>query len=130
MGKKPGLDTEEKAMIATLAATGKTPYSIGKEIDRDIRTIQAALKSEEVQGMVVETQERLGLKYQAVAEKILDSITETDLEKASLQQKSISSATMLDKARLALGLTTENIGVHGVVIQTSCKELVGLLDGN
>jgi hypothetical protein len=129
MGKKPGLDTAEKAMIATLTATGKTPYSIGKEIDRDIRTIQAALESEEVQTMVHETQERLGLKYQAVAEKILDSITDTDLEKASLQQKSISSATMLDKARLALGLTTENIGVRGVVIQTSCKELAGLIDG-
>lgn len=129
MGKKPGLDTAEKTKIATLAAAGKTPYSIGKEIDRDIRTIRAALKSEEVQAMVQETQERLGLKYQAVAEKILDSITDADLEKASLQQKSISSATMLDKARLALGLTTENIGVRGVVIQTSCGELNDLLNG-
>ncbi len=129
MGKKPGLDTTEKATIATLAATGKTPYSIGKDIGRDIRTVQHALETGEVQAMVSEAQERLGLKFQALSERILDSVTDTDLEKASLQQKTISAATMMDKARLALGLTTENVGVRGVIVQTNCKELAELLDG-
>ncbi|MFZ4858371.1 MAG: hypothetical protein ACOYL3_18435 [Desulfuromonadaceae bacterium] len=38
-----------------------------------------------------------------MAETILDSISDENLLKASLQQKAISSATMLDKSRLIKG---------------------------
>lgn len=126
---KTHLDNEERAAIAALAALGKSPHAIGKAISRDPKTCQKALGTRELQEMVQEAQERLGLKFQELAENILDAVTGTDLEKASLQQKTISAATMLDKARLALGMTTENIGVRGVIIQTDCKELADLLNG-
>ena len=51
-------------------------------------------------------EERLADKFEQLTEAILDSISEDDLLKASLQQKSISAATMLDKARLIRGQST------------------------
>lgn len=48
-------------------------------------------------------QQRLADKHERMAETILDSISDENLLKASLQQKAISSATMLDKSRLIKG---------------------------
>lgn len=50
-----------------------------------------------------------------LSNKILDNVTETDIEKASLLQKTTSYSQLLDKRRLLDGESTENLSIHSTV---------------
>ncbi len=103
------VDAEEKQQIAILAAQGKSQRAIARATGRDNKTVAHVLRDPTVIAMVDEGKERLARKYYQLAETILDNVTYEDLEKASLQQKAIASATMLDKARLITNQSTANI---------------------
>jgi hypothetical protein len=53
----------------------------------------------------------LAEKYREQARRVLDSISDVDISKASLQQKSISSGVLLDKSLLLTG-DVPSIDVH------------------
>lgn len=108
MGKKPQMDNLEKHQTALLAAQGKSNRAIGRKLGRSDMTVAKVLREPEVIATKENIQERLAGKYEKMAEAILDSISEDDLLKASLQQKSISSATLLDKSRLINGQSTSH----------------------
>lgn len=105
------VDAKEKQTIATLAAAGKSQRAIGRATGRDNKTIAKVLKEPGVIVDKAKIEERLANKFESLAESILDSVSEDDLLKASLQQKSISAATMVDKARLIRGQSNMNIAV-------------------
>jgi IS30 family transposase len=105
------VDIEEKQKIAALAATGKSQRAIGRATGRDNKTIAKVLKESAVIAAKEKIEERLADKFELLTEAILDSVSEDDLLKASLQQKSISAATMLDKSRLIRGQSTMNTAV-------------------
>jgi hypothetical protein len=105
------VDVEEKQQIALLAAKGKSQRAIAKAVKRDHRTVAKVLNDPGVIADKANIEERLADKFEQLTEAILDSVSEDDLLKASLQQKSISAATMLDKARLIRGQSNMNLAV-------------------
>jgi len=105
------VDTQEKHTIAALAAAGKSQRAIARATGRDNKTIAKVLKDPGVIVAKANIEERLADKFEKLTEAILDSVSEDDLLKASLQQKAISAATMLDKSRLIRGQSNLNIAV-------------------
>ena len=99
----PHLNDEEKVKIEVLAADGQSLKRIGKLVKRSPHTVQKHLEQPEVQQRVENEKEELAKIYRAQARRILDSINDKDIEKASLQQKSISSGVLLDKSLLLAG---------------------------
>ena len=99
----PHLNDEEKVKIEVLAADGQSLKRIGKLVKRSPHTVQKHLEQPEVQQRVENEKEELAKIYLAQARRILDSINDKDIEKASLQQKSISSGVLLDKSLLLAG---------------------------
>jgi len=118
MGRKPKMTTAERKQAAMLAADGRSPFTIGKIMGRDHKTVAKVLREPNVMALVADNQERLAAKYEQLAESILDNVTYEDFEKATLQQKAISSGTFLDKARLIRGASTQNLAV---VIASACR---------
>ena len=61
---------------------------------------------------VADKKAELAERYQAEARRILDSISDKDIDKASLQNKAVSSGIFLDKALLLRdGLPAININI-------------------
>ena len=109
---KEGLSTAEQAQVKTLSADGWPPYRIGKQLGRSPHTVARFLKQPEVLAAVRDEEAELAQLYKEKARKVVESISAVDIEKASLQQKSISSGVLLDKSLLlAGGLPTFNVQI-------------------
>lgn len=118
------VDIAEKQIIATLAATGKSQRAIARATGRDNKTVAKVLKENDVIASKAKIEDRLADKFEQLTEAILDSVSEDDLLRASLQQKSISAATMVDKARLIRGLSTSNQAiVYASKVEAVFKEM-------
>lgn len=94
-----------------MAAQGWTVSKISRETKLHHRTVTRILQDPAIVAEKENIEERLADKFEELTERILNSVCDADLEKASLQQKSISAATMLDKARLIRGRSTSNLAV-------------------
>ena len=97
------LDTEEKAQITTLAADGQSPARIAKQVGRSHHTVKRFLSEPETQRQVTDEKAVLAEIYRSKARRIVESISEEDIAKASLQQKAIASGVLLDKSLLLAG---------------------------
>ncbi|WP_136526824.1 helix-turn-helix domain-containing protein [Geomonas ferrireducens] len=115
------LDTIEKQEIAALAATGKSQRAIAKATGRAPKTIARVLKEPDVLDARAKIEDRLANRFEQLAVAVLDSVSEEDLAKASLQQKAISAATFTDKARLIRGQSTDNIGIMARLVREACE---------
>ena len=105
-------NTEERATIVTLAASGASSAKIAKLISRSRGMVKNVLAKPEIQRAVQDERAVLAELYRDKARRIVDSISEEDIAKASLQQKSISSGVLLDKSLLLSGEPTSiNISV-------------------
>ncbi len=111
MKKQTRLDANDRNAIALLAAEGKTPHAIGEIVGRDPKSVRKVLATPEVMTQVADYQERLAEKFEQLTDRILDSVSDEDVAKASLQQKVISAATSLDKTRLLRGQSTSNVSL-------------------
>ncbi|MEA5115969.1 MAG: helix-turn-helix domain-containing protein [Geobacteraceae bacterium] len=121
------LTVTEKLEIAALFADGVSAYAIAKRLGRDYATVTSALKTEDVTKHVRAAQENIGLKCIEISDRILSGVCDADIEKAPLQVKLVSAGIAIDKARLSLGLTTDNVGV-AVTVRTNSPRLQALLD--
>jgi len=108
---KPPLNEDEKIRIEALSANGATPSRIGRDLQRSHHTIQGHLGKPETQARVQDAKQILAKRYEEEARRILDSITPEDITKASLLQKTTSSAICTDKS-LALSGQSLSIDVH------------------
>ena len=97
------LDDKEKETIKILAADGQSATKIGKQVKRNPHTVRKFLAEPEVERQVRDEKSLLAEKYRGKALKVLESINDEDIRKASLQQKSISSGVLLDKSLLLTG---------------------------
>lgn len=124
---KDRVNVEEKQQIALLAATGKSQRAIARAIGRDNKTVAKVLKDPGVMAAKANIEERLADKFEQLTEAILDSVSEDDLLKASLQQKSISAATCLDKSRLLRGASTEiiDLSIKGILANIQASGVRG-----
>lgn len=105
------LDDKEKTTIEVLSADGQSPGRIARQVGRSPHTVKKHLEQPDVQQKVESEKEVLAAKYREQAHRILDSISDEDILKASLQQKSISSGVLLDKSLLLTG-DAPSINVH------------------
>jgi IS30 family transposase len=108
---KPPLNEDEKIRIEALSANGDSPSRIGKKLERSHHTVQHHLAKPETQARVEDAKKILAQRYAEEARRILDSITPEDITKASLLQKTTSSAICTDKS-LALSGQVLSVDVH------------------
>ena len=86
-------------------------YRIAKTLNRSSHTIKDFLSKPEVVTAVRDEKSELARVYKEKARKVVESISDTDISKASLQQKSISSGILLDKSLLLTGEGPASINV-------------------
>jgi len=115
------LDVIEKQQIATLAATGKSQRAIARATGRDPRTVARVLKDPGVLDEKAKIEDRLASRFEQLTVAVLDSVSEDDLSKASLQAKVTSAAIMTDKVRLLRGQTTSNVGLMVRLVREACE---------
>jgi hypothetical protein len=95
--------TEEKETIITLAASGMSQTKIAQAVGRSRGMVKHVIAEPEIQRQVQDEKAVLAEIYRGKARRIVESIGEEDIAKASLQQKSISSGVLLDKSLLLTG---------------------------
>ena len=111
MKHKPPLNENEKITIEARSANGDPPTRIARGLGRSHHTVQHHLAKPETQERVEDAKKVLAKRYEEEARRILDSITPEDITKASLLQKTTSSAICTDKS-LALSGQAASIDVH------------------
>ena len=94
---------EETETIVTLAASGMSKTKIAQTLGRSRGMVRNMMEEPEIQEKIGDEKSVLAKLYRDKARRIVDSINDVDIEKASLQQKSISSGVLLDKSLLLSG---------------------------
>jgi len=102
----------ERETIVTLAASGASQNAISKSVGRSRHLVRNVLAEPEVQKAVGDEKQELAEIFRQKSRDVVTSISDTDISKASLQQKSISSGVLLDKSLLLAGEPTTNINVQ------------------
>ena len=94
---------EEQETIVTLAASGMSQTKIAQTVGRSRGMVRNMMEEPEIQTKIGDEKSVLAKLYRDKARRVVDSINDVDIEKASLQQKSISSGVLLDKSLLLSG---------------------------
>ena len=103
---------EETETIVTLAASGMSQTKIAQTVGRSRGMVRNMMEEPEIQEKIGDEKSVLAKLYRDKARRIVDSIDDIDIKKASLQQKSISSGVLLDKSLLLVGdLPQVNVSV-------------------
>lgn len=111
------MTVDEKEKIKTLYASGESYRAIARAMGKAPNTIKHYLKSSPaVMVEVAEKKKDLIVLYEGLAERMVTSISDKDIEKINALQRTIASATAVDKMRLLRGESTDNIGLIGKLI--------------
>jgi len=94
---------EETETIVTLAASGMSKTKIAQTLGRSRGMVTNMMEEPEIQEKIGDEKSVLAKLYRDKARRVVDSINDVDIQKASLQQKSISSGVLLDKSLLLSG---------------------------
>jgi hypothetical protein len=94
---------EETETIVTLAASGMSQTKIAQTVGRSRGMVRNMMEEPDIQEKIGDEKSVLAKLYRDKARRVVDSINDVDIEKASLQQKSISSGVLLDKSLLLAG---------------------------
>lgn len=108
------LTTAELEQIKTLKADGKTYNAIALQISRDPKTVKrACLEPVNAVEIVKQTTELADL-YKDLAQRMLVSINDDDINKLDAYKRTLSAAVSTDKMRLLSDQSTANISVRDV----------------
>ena len=105
------LTLQEQEKVKTLSASGKTPHSIAKELNRSPHTIRRYLSCPEASTQIQEIKEELASMFEELGKRMLTSITDEDIQKINAYQRTISAGISTDKMRLLKGQSTENLAI-------------------
>ena len=94
---------EETETIVTLAASGMSKTKIAQTLGRSRGMVTNMMEEPEIQEKIGDEKSVMAKLYRDKARRVVDSINDVDIQKASLQQKSISSGVLLDKSLLLSG---------------------------
>jgi hypothetical protein len=106
------LTVEEISRAKSYAAQGYSCRAIGRELKRSDHTIAKLLARPDVADEVVVQKRELIELYEELNRKVLESVTEKDIQSASLLQKATTSGIFTDKMRLLRDESTSNINVQ------------------
>jgi alpha-D-ribose 1-methylphosphonate 5-triphosphate synthase subunit PhnL len=103
----------EVAQVASMAAAGWSQNRIARSIGKSRHMVGNILKKPEVQRTVQSQKVEIAELCMEKGRAIITSIGPKDIDKASLQQKSIAAGVMIDKSLLLAGEPTaiQNISV-------------------
>jgi len=103
---------EEKEKIKVMYASGESYRAIAQAIGKAPNTIKHYLKSSPaVMVEVAEKKKDLIALYGELAERMVVSISDKDIEKINALQRTIASATAVDKMRLLRDESTDNVSL-------------------
>lgn len=103
---------EEKEKIKVMYASGESYRAIARAIGKAPNTIKHYLKSSPaVMVEVAEKKKDLIALYGELAERMVVSISDKDIEKINALQRTIASATAVDKMRLLRDESTDNVSL-------------------
>jgi IS30 family transposase len=105
------LTTEEQHQIAIMAAEGFTAHTIGKRLQRDAKTVRAALRKPETAVLVEDKKAELADAYEQLARRFLSSITDEDVTKINAYQRMVAAGIATDKMRLLRDQSTSNVSL-------------------
>ena len=112
MKKKTPLTESEKERAKVLHAGGKSPNAIAKSLGRNRRTVAKFLDKPEVRQQVNIQREELAQMFDTVAHRVVSSVSDKDVERASLVQKLTSAGIAVDKASMLRGESPGPLNVH------------------
>lgn len=97
-GKHLNLIEKQKAKV--LKATGATNFAIGQELGRSNHSIKACTSTPEAIVEISAFKVQLADLFENLAERLLNSITDVDIEKLNALQRTVSSGIAVDKMKL------------------------------
>ncbi len=115
------LSFHEIEQIKVLRASGLTFHAISLELKRDPKTVKRTCLDPMVASEIMEIQEELADAYEGLGRRMIDSITNEDIQKLNAYQRTIASGICTDKMRLLRNESTQNISVDD--INKSIEEL-------
>ncbi len=105
------LDFHEIEKLKLLRANGLTFHAISLKINRNPKTVKKACLVPEIAEEIREMQEELADSYEGLSRRMIDSISDEDIEKLNAYQRTISSGICTDKMRLLRNESTSNISM-------------------
>lgn len=113
MTGKP-LAYKEIQTLQILRASGLTYNAISQEIKRSPKTVKKACLDPMIAHGIKEIQEELADSYEGLARRMIDSITEEDIQKLNAYQRTIAAGISTDKMRLLRNESTENVSIREI----------------
>jgi hypothetical protein len=113
--KRSPLTDEEKTRATTLHASGKSIYAVARNLGRSPHTLKRFLGKPEVITAVSIQREEYANMFDDVGRRTLAGVTQTDIEKSSLQQKMVSAGICVDKSALLRGEVPPTINVNALL---------------
>ena len=125
------LTTEERERIKILLAEGLSYSAIGRTLGRDHKTIAKVATEPRMALAVLNKKKELADEYEELARRMLTSIKDSDIERISAYQRTLSAAVSTDKMRLLRDQSTDNIAAvvefHDQLVERQ-KKLQALLN--
>jgi len=106
------LIVKELETIKVLRANGLSYHAIAVEIKRDPKTVKKACLEPDTSKEILKIKQELADMYEGLARRMIDSITDIDIEKINAYQRTLSSGIAVDKMRLLRDQSTENIDIQ------------------
>ncbi len=122
MGKRPALNVQELEEVKALRASGLTFHAIGKRLNRDLKTIKRVCLDPKMAMQIEETKIVLADHFGDIAVEMLVSISAKDIEKINALQRVTAAAIAVDKQRLLVGLSTQNVSISTIVEEIERSE--------
>ena len=124
-GKAKRLTQAERLIIHSERHTSnKTVRQIAKEYNVANATVSTIEHDERLKAKLAQSEhikKALSANLYISAQDSLNCITPERLEKVNAYQNAIITATLIDKARLVEGASTQNISVMSHIIAQACK---------
>ena len=125
------LTTEERERIKILLAEGLSYSAIGRTLGRDHKTVAKVATEPGMALAVLVKKKELADEYEELARRMLTSIKDSDIDRISAYQRTLSAAVSTDKMRLLRDQSTDNVAAliefHDY-IEERTKKLQALLN--
>ncbi|MEE8240853.1 MAG: helix-turn-helix domain-containing protein [Nitrospirales bacterium] len=116
------LNVSELEQIKALRASGLTFHAIGKRLDRDHKTIAKACRAPAMTTEIERVKVTLADHFENLAVRMVVSISDKDITRINALQRTTAAAIAVDKRRLLVGLSTQNISISAIVEQIHREE--------
>lgn len=111
MSKREGMTIQEIDKAKILLANGKTPNAVAKELGRDPKTVRKLEAQPDIAQNIREIKAELADMYEELSKRMLESITDEDIQKINAYQRTIAASAATDKMRLLKNQSTANISI-------------------